>query len=154
ALCDASRQRIGAETHGRGHLATSAPAPGGLFLRPDQRREMIVKSSEADRFIGRAPKDLAAALFFGPDQGMVRERAEALARTIVPDLSDAFRVAELSEQALNADGARLADEAAAISMLGGRRVVRVRGAGNGLAKLFEEFLEEPKGDALVVVEAG
>ncbi|HUJ47387.1 MAG TPA: DNA polymerase III subunit delta [Rhizomicrobium sp.] len=115
---------------------------------------MIVKSSEADRFIGRPPKDLVAALFFGPDQGMVRERAEALAKTIVPDLSDAFRVVELSEQALNADGARLADEAAAISMLGGRRVVRVRGAGNGLAKLFEDFLEDPKGDALVVVEAG
>ena len=115
---------------------------------------MIVKSSEADRFIGRPPKDLVAALFFGPDQGMVRERAEALAKTIVPDLSDAFRVVELSEQVLNADSARLADEAAAISMLGGRRVVRVRGAGNGLAKLFEDFLEDPKGDALVVVEAG
>ena len=115
---------------------------------------MIVKSSEADRFIGRPPKDLVAALFFGPDQGMVRERAEALAKTIVPDLTDAFRVVELTEQSLNSDGARLADEAAAISMLGGRRVVRVRGAGNGLAKLFEDFLEDPKGDALVVVEAG
>jgi DNA polymerase-3 subunit delta len=33
-------------------------------------------------------------------------------------------------------------------------VVRVRGAGSGLAKLFESFLAEPAGDALVVVEAG
>ncbi len=39
-------------------------------------------------------------------------------------------------------------------MLGGRRVVRVRGAGNALAKLFEGFLADPKGDALVVVEGG
>jgi DNA polymerase-3 subunit delta len=39
-------------------------------------------------------------------------------------------------------------------MLGGRRVVRVRGAGNSLAKLFERFLDEPAGDALVVVEGG
>ena len=39
-------------------------------------------------------------------------------------------------------------------MMGGRRVVRVRGAGNGLADLFEGFLDDPPGDALVVVEAG
>ena len=52
--------------------------------------------------------------------------------------------------------ARLADEAAAISMIGGRRVVRVRGAGNNLTELFEGFLESVAhaGDALVVVEAG
>jgi DNA polymerase-3 subunit delta len=55
---------------------------------------------------------------------------------------------------LSADPARLWDEAAAISMLGGRRVVRVRTSGNGLAKTFERFLAEPAGDALVVVEGG
>ncbi|MBU6471675.1 MAG: DNA polymerase III subunit delta [Alphaproteobacteria bacterium] len=115
---------------------------------------MIVKSSEAERYVARPPASLKAALVYGPDQGLVRERAERMARTVVPDLSDAFQVCELDEATLNADNARLADEAAAISMLGGRRVVRVRGVGNGLAKLFEGFLDDPKGDALVVVEAG
>jgi DNA polymerase-3 subunit delta len=89
---------------------------------------------------------------FGPDTGLVRERAEALMRTVVEDLNDAFRVADLDDSTLVSDPARLSDEAAAISMLGGRRVVRVRGAGNNLAKLFESFLDEPAGDALVVVE--
>lgn len=115
---------------------------------------MIVKSNEADRFVERPPKHIVAALIFGPDQGLVRERAETLAKTVVPDLNDPFRVADLTEQTLNSDGARLSDEAAAISMLGGRRVVRVRNAGNGLAKLFEGFLDAPSGDALIVVEAG
>ena len=115
---------------------------------------MIVKSWEADRFLERPPGNLIAALFFGPDQGLARERADALARTVVPDLSDAFRVTELDGDAVAADNARLADEAAAISMLGGRRVVRVRGAGNALAPMLESFLDEPKGDALVVVQAG
>lgn len=115
---------------------------------------MIVKSAEADRFAASPPKGLVAALVFGPDQGLVRERAERMLKTVVPDLSDAFQVSDLDESALNADPARLADEAAAISMLGGRRVVRVRGAGNGLAKLFEGFLDDPRGDALIVVEAG
>jgi DNA polymerase III subunit delta len=115
---------------------------------------MIVKSHEADRFAANPPKTLRAALVFGPDAGLVQERAEKLLKSVVADLTDAFNVADLSESTLVSDPARLSDEAAAISMMGGRRVVRVRNAGNTLADLFEEFLEDPKGDALVVVEAG
>jgi DNA polymerase-3 subunit delta len=115
---------------------------------------MIVKSSDADRYVAQPPQGLVAALVFGPDQGLVRERAETLIGTVVADPGDPFRVADLDDATLSADPARLFDEAAALSMLGGRRVVRVRGAGNGLAKLFESFLAEHAGDALVVVEAG
>ena len=115
---------------------------------------MIVKSSDADRTAANPPKNIAAFLFFGPDAGLVRERAETLMKTVVDDLNDAFRVADLDDSKLASDPARLSDEAAAISMLGGRRVVRVRGAGNSLAKLFESFLDEPSGDALIVVEGG
>src|SRR5260370_13039712 len=53
-----------------------------------------------------------------------------------------------------ADPARLANQAGQLSCTGGRRVVRVRGAGDALAKLFAEFLESTAGEALVVVEAG
>lgn len=115
---------------------------------------MIVKPAGADRYVAHPPETLAAALVFGPDQGLVRERAEALTKSIVPELRDPFRVAEFEEDVLSADPARLWDEAAAFAMLGGRRVVRVRGAGNALAKHFERYLEEPPGDALIVVEAG
>jgi len=115
---------------------------------------MIVRPADAERYVARPPADLVAVLVFGPDQGLVRERAERLAKTVVPDLADPFRVSELDDATLGGDPARLADEAASLSMLGGRRVVRVRGAGNGLAKLFESFLENPAGDALIVVEAG
>ena len=115
---------------------------------------MIVKSSEAERTARNPPRGLVAALVFGPDSGLIRERAETLLKTVIDDLGDPFRVCDLDEQTLANDPARLFDEAAAISMLGGRRVVRVRGASNGLAGLFESFLSDPKGDALVVVEGG
>ncbi len=95
---------------------------------------MIVKSHEADRYAANPPKGLMAALVYGPDAGLVQERAEKLLKSVVPDLTDPFNVADLSEAVLLADPARLADEAAAISMMGGRRVVRVRGAGNDLAE--------------------
>jgi len=115
---------------------------------------MIVKSHEADRYAASPPKGLMVALVYGPDAGLVQERAEKLLKSVVSDLTDAFNVADLSEAVLLADPARLADEVAAISMMGGRRVVRVRGAGNDLADLFESFLDDPKGDALLVIEAG
>ena len=115
---------------------------------------MDVKSHLADRYVAKPPASLIAALVYGPDQGMVRERASMLAKSVVPDPNDPFRVSELDGDALESDPARLSDEAQALSMVGGRRVVRVRGAGNALAKSFERFLADPKGDALVVVEAG
>ena len=115
---------------------------------------MIVGARDADRFAAQPPKRLRVALVFGPDAGLVQERAEKLLKAVAPDLTDPFNVADLSESGLLADPARLADEAAAISMMGGRRVVRVRGASNDLTDLFEQFLDDPPGDALVVVEAG
>jgi DNA polymerase-3 subunit delta len=115
---------------------------------------MIIKSHEADRYVVSPPKGLMIALVYGPDAGLVQERAEKLLKSVVPDLTDPFNVADLSEATLLADPARLADEAAAISMMGGRRVVRVRGAGNDLADLFESFMDDHKGDALVAIEAG
>lgn len=113
-----------------------------------------MKGASIDRTLSHPPKDLVAALIFGPDQGLVRERAEKLIKAVVPDLKDPFLIADLDDGVLSSDPARLADEAAAISLLGGRRVVRVRGAGNSLAKLFERFLDDPAGDALIVVEGG
>jgi len=115
---------------------------------------MIVKTGDADRFSAKPPANLKAALFYGPDQGLVHERAEKMAKSIVDDLSDPFRVIDFEESALTSDGAKLFDEAAAISMLGGRRVIRIRTGANALAKLFESFLDDAVGDALVVVEGG
>lgn len=105
-------------------------------------------------FLKRPDPSARAILLYGPDAGLIKERAEVLARTVVADLSDPFRIADLSGDAVADDPARLADEAAAISMTGGRRVVRVRDAGNDAASAFESFLDHPMGDALIVVEGG
>jgi DNA polymerase III subunit delta len=105
-------------------------------------------------FLRRPDADIRAVLLYGPDAGLVRERAEILARVVCPDLHDPFRLADLAAATLAADPARLADEAAQVALMGGNRVVRVREASDALAPLFARFLIDPKGDALVVVEAG
>jgi DNA polymerase-3 subunit delta len=105
-------------------------------------------------FLRRPDPQVRAVLLYGPDAGLVRERARALARLVCPDLADPFRVADLDAAALAADPARLADEAAQLALTGGRRVVRVREATDRQAPLFSGFLDTAPGDAFVVVEAG
>ncbi len=93
-------------------------------------------------------------LVYGPDGGLVRERAVALTTAVIGAGDDPFRFAELNAEVLKDDPARLVDEAMAIALGGGRRVVRVRDAGDAQAELFEGLLERAVADALVIVEAG
>jgi DNA polymerase-3 subunit delta len=111
-------------------------------------------ASRIAAFLQRPDPEIRAVLVYGPDEGLVRERAGSLTRTVCPDLKDPFRIEELTAVTLAADPARLADEAAQLSLTGGRRVVRVLGASDSLAKLFADFLKSSPGEAFVVVEAG
>lgn len=114
---------------------------------------MKVEPRNADRFCQSPDPKMRAVLLYGPDGGLVRERALALTKSVVEDPKDPFRIAELSAAALKDDPALLSDEAAAISFGGGRRVLRVVKPEEGLAPQFDSFLQDLPGDALVVVEA-
>lgn len=115
---------------------------------------MKIQPGKVETFLAKPDAAVRAVLLYGPDAGLVRERADKLARGVVPDDSDPFRISELAAGDLADDPPRLNDEAAALCFGGGRRVVRVRDAGDRLADVFESFLADPPGDALVVVEAG
>jgi DNA polymerase-3 subunit delta len=111
-------------------------------------------AGRVENFLRHPDPGIRAVLLYGPDAGLVRERADALGRTVSPDLRDPFRVADLHGAALVADPARLFDEAAQISLMGGQRLVRVREVGDAQSAVFARFLGDPPGDGLVVVEAG
>ncbi|MEX2648864.1 MAG: DNA polymerase III subunit delta [Alphaproteobacteria bacterium] len=115
---------------------------------------MKIEPRRADGFCARPPASLRLALVYGPDRGLARERAEALARAVVTDPADPFRLADLAPEAIAKDLALLADEAGAFAFGGGRRVVRVRDAGDGIAGAVENLLALGACDALVVIEAG
>ncbi len=115
---------------------------------------MKIASGDADAFARAPDPGTRAVLLYGPDNGLVRERADCLTRAVAEDLADPFRVAELTAGQVQDDPARLGDEAAALSLTGGRRVVRLRDAGDALAEPLAGFLAEPLGDSLIVVEGG
>jgi DNA polymerase-3 subunit delta len=115
---------------------------------------MKVKPANAERFAAKPDAKVRAVLVYGPDRGLVRERAGKLVRSVVADPEDPFRVAELTGDQIKKAPAVLADEAAAMAFGGGQRVVIVRSPSEDTANAFREFLAQPAGDALVVVEAG
>ena len=81
------------------------------------------------------------------------ERCTSLGRAVVDDLSDPFSVVELSLSSLREDGARLDDEARAMSFGGGMRLVRVRGATDVLNGMVGDYLKNPAPGAVVVMDA-
>ena len=115
---------------------------------------MKVKAGEVDGYIARIDRAAPSILLYGPDQGLVTERARKALSAVVEDVNDPFRVVDIEADTLRRQPARLIEEVQALSLMGGRRVVRVRFAADAITKLFEPLLALEQQEALVVVEAG
>ena len=115
---------------------------------------MKLLGQRVEAFLRKPDPAVIAVLLYGPDQGLVRERAERLVALAAGGTADPFRVAELAADLFKDDPVRLADEAAALPFSGGRRVVRVRDGKDPLAHAVRNLLEVGSGGGLVVVEAG
>ncbi|HEY9078579.1 DNA polymerase III subunit delta [Magnetovibrio sp.] len=116
---------------------------------------MKISGAKIEGFLRTPDPTARAILVFGPDEGLVRERAQRLAKTVVDDLNDPFRVVELNGADLKNDPARLPDEAASMSFGGGSRIVRVRQAADSCTAACKSFLQlDTPVEALVVIDAG
>ncbi|MES2677127.1 MAG: DNA polymerase III subunit delta [Pseudomonadota bacterium] len=124
---------------------------------------MQIKPYQADAFINNiaANKEIFAALIYGPESGLVSIRAKKIASSIVADLNDPFLVVSLNEKQFDEDKGLLGDEFAAISMLGGRKLINVDG-GNKTTESLKMIFEAPKkqkdfqivGDNFILITAG
>lgn len=115
---------------------------------------MKLAGNRIEGFLKAPDPAVRLVLIYGPDTGLVKERLDRLTKGVCPDLGDPFRIADLGVATLKDDPARLADEAQAIAMTGGRRVVRLRDAGDAITAQVQSFLSIVPGDALVLLEAG
>jgi DNA polymerase III subunit delta len=107
---------------------------------------MKIEPRQAERFL-RDPGPVRAVLLHGEDEGLIRERGAALARRVLGALDDAFRYVELARE----EASRIPEEMTALSLTGGRRVVRLREAGDGAAGVVAAALAGP-GEALLILE--
>jgi DNA polymerase-3 subunit delta len=113
-----------------------------------------IEPRQVDAFLRKPDPRIRGVVVYGNDDGLIAERAAQLARTVCEDLKDPFRVVDIAGDVLKGDPARLADEFSAMSLMGGRRVVRVRPAGEESATALENLVAAGAGDALIVLEGG
>ena len=78
-----------------------------------------VKAHEVDRYLSKPDQKHRIFLIYGPDTGLVSERATLLAKASGADLADPFATIKMDADDAAADPARIADEAHTVSMFGG-----------------------------------
>jgi len=115
---------------------------------------VAIKAADVDAFIARPDPAKPVVLIFGPDSGLVSERANALIRASVDDVNDPFALARLESDDLASEPSRLVEEAQTIPLFGGRRAVWVKAGGRNIVPAVEALLAIRGSECRVVIEAG
>src|SRR5262245_63621869 len=113
---------------------------------------VALKAHQVDAFVAKPAQPVV--LVFGPDSGLVRERAQALIRASVDDINDPFSLARLDGDELAAEPSRLVEEANTVPLFGGRRAVWVKVGSRNIAPAVEALLAATSPDCRGVIEGG
>ncbi|MFS8114622.1 DNA polymerase III subunit delta [Rhizobium jaguaris] len=115
-----------------------------------------IKSHEFEGFLQSAARNYRLFVVYGPDRGLVSERAGQIAGKTGVDLNDPFSLIKLDVGDLHNDAGRLLDEVNAIGLFGGEKLVWIRGAANekALVDSLQVIADNPPDASFVIVEAG
>jgi DNA polymerase-3 subunit delta len=115
---------------------------------------VAVKAADVDAFVARPDPARQVVLVFGPDLGLVSERANAIVKASVDDPGDPFALARLEGEDIAGDPSRLVEEAHTIPLFGGRRAVWLKAGTRNIAPAVEALLGAGTLECRVVIEAG
>jgi DNA polymerase III subunit delta len=115
---------------------------------------VALRGKDIDAFLARPDPGRPIILLYGPDAGLVRERADALLASAVDDPNDPFSLVRLDGDELSAEPSRLVEEAMTVPLFGGRRAIRVRAGSRSFASGVDTLADSPLKDCRIVIEAG
>ncbi|AWM88840.1 DNA polymerase III subunit delta [Microvirga sp. 17 mud 1-3] len=115
---------------------------------------VAIKAGDVEGVLRRPNPAIGVFLFYGPDVGLINERARALAERSVEDPSDPFQLIRLDGDDIASDPARLADEAGTMGLFGGRRALWVKATSRNLAPAVDLVLKGKIQDTTIVIEGG
>ncbi len=115
---------------------------------------VALKAPEVDRFVAKPTPACPIMLVYGPDAGLVHERAAALISGAVNDVNDPFSLVRLDGDELSGNPLRLVEEASTIPLFGGRRAVWLRVGARNILPAVEALIGAPRPECSVVIEAG
>jgi len=113
-----------------------------------------IKASDVDRFVAKPDPSLSIVLVYGPDAGLVRERADALVKASVDDPNDPFAFVRIEGEDLAGNPSRLVEEAHTVPLFGGRRAVLVKAGSRNIVSSVEPVVNAPSNECRVIIEAG
>ncbi|KRB62958.1 DNA polymerase III subunit delta [Rhizobium sp. Root708] len=115
-----------------------------------------IKSHEFEGFLDKSARNYRIFVIYGPDRGLVSERATQIAARTGVALDDPFSLIKLDIADLQRDQGRLLDEAGAIGLFGGDKLIWIRGGANEkyLADSLETLAAKPPEATHIIVEAG
>jgi len=115
-----------------------------------------VKSHEFDRFLKRGIELYKIFVLYGPDRGLVSERAASIANQSGVTADDPFSLLKLDVSDLAGDPGRLMDEVNALGLFGGSKLVWLKGAANEKAILdsMQILADGPAPANTLIIEAG
>jgi DNA polymerase III subunit delta len=114
----------------------------------------VISSASADRFIDREAARYPFYLVYGPDEGLTHERSRAIAREVLGGDENPLNLLRLDGDVIAREPGALADEAYAISMFGGHRVIWIDAQRNDLLRALSPIFAKPPHSCTIIVRAG
>lgn len=115
---------------------------------------VAIKAAAVDAFMARPDPRALCVLVYGPDIGLVHERAKVLATMGLENPDDPFALVRLDGDVVAGDPGRLVDEATTAALFGGERSVWVRLGSRSIVPSLEALFSGPPPVARVIIEAG
>lgn len=114
------------------------------------------KANEVDGWLARPDPACRVVLIYGPDRGLVSERARAFIKKAGFTPDDPFAVVRMEAAELDRDPGRLIDEAGTMPMFADRRLIWVRNAAGqkGFAEEVKILAADPPPTSTLLIEAG
>jgi len=114
----------------------------------------VISTASADSFIDREAERYPFYLVHGPDEGLTHERSGAIARKVLGGDENPLSLVRLDGDMVARELGALSDEAYAISMFGGRRVIWIDAQRQDLLRAVSPLFARPPHNCTVIVRAG
>lgn len=114
---------------------------------------MNLKPADIAQYLKNPNPAIKCFVVFGTNEGMIADYTSQLAKSVCPDLNDAFRVVAFSMDNLEKDIGQLYGEYNAQSLLGGRRVIIIKDGNNNLTTHFKTLFKDSSSDTLIIVSS-
>ncbi len=120
---------------------------------------MKIANNLIENYIQRiASEKIAGCMVWGQDQSLIGYRFSIIAHKIVNDLSDQFLVVHIDAKKIAEDRGLIIDEFYSISMIGGRKLIIIKDAGDEILSALETLVADnyfaQKSDNFILIKAG